>query len=84
MMTIPRYYADVNKFKPKEYWDYENYENSWGFFIYITYEIFNFLFRNQDEYEIIKKIGRGKYSEVFEGISSQSKKKVVIKILKPG
>ena len=29
-MNIPRYYADVNKNKPKEYSDYENYENNWG------------------------------------------------------
>lgn len=46
---------------------------------------------NQDDYEIIRKIGRGKYSEVFEGISVLNLKKVksinivqvVIKILKP-
>ena len=34
-------------------------------------------------YEIIKKIGRGKYSEVYEGINSQTNERVVIKILKP-
>ncbi len=27
---IPKYYADVNSNQPQEYWDYENYENSWG------------------------------------------------------
>jgi len=32
----------------------------------------------------MKKIGRGKYSDVFEGISSKKDVKVVIKILKPG
>eukprot|EP01016_Furgasonia_blochmanni_P034334 TRINITY_DN368_c0_g1_i1.p2 TRINITY_DN368_c0_g1~~TRINITY_DN368_c0_g1_i1.p2 ORF type:complete len:395 (-),score=116.13 TRINITY_DN368_c0_g1_i1:218-1402(-) len=67
-MNLPRLYADVNKSKPQEYWDYENYENPWG---------------NQDDYEVIKKIGRGKYSEVFEGINVITNKKVVIKILKP-
>lgn len=40
--------------------------------------------RNQDDYEIIKKIGRGKYSDVFEGICVKNDKKVIIKILKPG
>lgn len=38
---------------------------------------------NQDDYEVIKKIGRGKYSEVFFGISVVTQKKVVIKVLKP-
>lgn len=40
-------------------------------------------FRKQDDYEIIKKLGRGKYSEVYEGINVNTDEKVVIKILKP-
>jgi serine/threonine protein kinase len=40
--------------------------------------------RNQDDYEIIRKLGRGKYSEVYEGINVNNDEKVVIKILKPG
>lgn len=40
--------------------------------------------RKQDDYEIIKKLGRGKYSEVYEGINVNTDEKVVIKILKPG
>ena len=39
--------------------------------------------RNQDDYEVIRKIGRGKYSEVFEGINVRTNKMCVIKILKP-
>jgi len=39
---------------------------------------------NQDDYEIIKKLGRGKYSEVFEGINILNNQRVVIKVLKPG
>ena len=39
--------------------------------------------RKQEDYEIIKKIGRGKYSEVYEGINVNNDEKVVIKILKP-
>ena len=40
-------------------------------------------FRSQENYEIIKKIGRGKYSEVYEGINTQNNDRIVIKILKP-
>ena len=39
--------------------------------------------RAQDNYEIIKKIGRGKYSEVYEGINTLTNQRIVIKILKP-
>ena len=41
-------------------------------------------FSSQDNYEIIKKIGRGKYSEVYEGINTANNERIVIKILKPG
>ena len=41
------------------------------------------LYRKQEDYEIIRKIGRGKYSEVYEGINVNNDEKVVIKILKP-
>ena len=40
--------------------------------------------RSQDGYEIIKKIGRGKYAEVYEGINTANNERIVIKILKPG
>ena len=42
----------------------------------------NLLFSNQDDYQIVRKLGRGKYSEVFEGINITNNEKVVIKILK--
>jgi serine/threonine protein kinase len=41
-------------------------------------------FSSQENYEIIKKIGRGKYSEVYEGINTANNERIVIKILKPG
>ena len=31
MISLPRLYANTNKNLPQEYWDYDNYENSWGF-----------------------------------------------------
>jgi serine/threonine protein kinase len=41
-------------------------------------------YRSQENFEIIKKIGRGKYSEVYEGINTANNERIVIKILKPG
>lgn len=40
-------------------------------------------YREQDNYEIVRKLGRGKYSEVFEGVDINRDEKVVIKVLKP-
>lgn len=40
----------------------------------------------QDNYEILRKVGRGKYSEVFEGINvagASAAEKCIIKVLKP-
>ena len=37
---------------------------------------------NQDNYQLVRKLGRGKYSEVFEGINVTNNEKVVIKVLK--
>ncbi|MBA0560924.1 hypothetical protein Golob_017795, partial [Gossypium lobatum] len=63
-----RVYADVNVIRPKEYWDYELLTVQWG---------------EQDDYEVVRKVGRGKYSEVFEGVHITDNEKCVIKILKP-
>jgi casein kinase II subunit alpha len=41
------------------------------------------LISEQDDYEVVKKVGRGKYSEVFEGINVNNNEKCIIKILKP-
>lgn len=70
-MTLPsaaRVYTDVNSHKPDDYWDYENYVVDWG---------------NQDDYQLVRKLGRGKYSEVFEAINITNNEKCVVKILKP-
>ncbi|EGV65517.1 Casein kinase II subunit alpha' [Yamadazyma tenuis] len=66
--SVARVYVDANKKKPKEYWDYENYKISWG---------------TIKNYEIVNKIGRGKYSEVFEGVNVVNDEPCVIKVLKP-
>ena len=61
-------YADACVNKPQEYWDYDTLEVDWG---------------DQEHYEVVRKVGRGKYSEVFEGVNVTNDQKCVIKILKP-
>uniref|UniRef100_A0A0E0D790 Casein kinase II subunit alpha n=1 Tax=Oryza meridionalis TaxID=40149 RepID=A0A0E0D790_9ORYZ len=66
--SVARVYADANSQRPKEYWDYESLDIEWG---------------EQDGYEVLRKLGRGKYSEVFEGFRPGGDERCVIKILKP-
>ena len=61
-------YTDANSKNPREYWDYENYSVNWS---------------NQDNYQLVRKLGRGKYSEVFEAINITNNEQCVVKILKP-
>merc|ERR1712062_43727 len=63
-----RVYADVNSHRPRDYWDYESHVVEWG---------------NQDDYQLVRKLGRGKYSEVFESINITNNEKCVVKTLKP-
>ncbi|KAH0872951.1 LOW QUALITY PROTEIN: hypothetical protein HID58_070313, partial [Brassica napus] len=67
MMSKAHVYTDVNVIRPKEYWDYESVNVDWG---------------EQNDYEVVRKVGKGKYSEVFEGINMNSNEKCIIKILK--
>lgn len=41
------------------------------------------IFSHQDDYEVVRKVGRGKYSEVFEGKNVNTNERCIIKILKP-
>ena len=41
-----RVYADVNSHRPRDYWDYESHVVEWG---------------NQDDYQLVRKLGRGKH-----------------------
>lgn len=50
---------------------------------YYDYTTFQVDFGHQTEYEIIDKIGRGKYADVYQGVDSKNDKDVAIKILKP-
>ena len=68
VVSKARVYCDVNVQRPREYWDYEALTVNWG---------------EQSDYEVVRKVGRGKYSEVFEGVHAGNNSKCVIKILKP-
>lgn len=64
-----RVYTDANQLRSQDYWDYENTIIEWS--------------TNNKYYEIENKVGRGKYSEVFQGVQLSTKKSIVIKMLKP-
>jgi len=66
--SLARIYADINQKRPPEYSDYENHTVQWG---------------GQEDFEIICKVGRGKYSEVFEAMNVRDNEKCIIKVLKP-
>lgn len=68
MSRRARLYADVLSTKDPDYYKYESLSIKWN---------------SPENYEIIKKIGHGKYSEVFEGIDISNNQKIVIKVLKP-
>lgn len=40
------------------------------------------IYSKQDDYQLVRKLGRGKYSEVFEAINITNNEKCVVKILK--
>jgi serine/threonine protein kinase len=42
----------------------------------------SFINRVQDDFQVVRKLGRGKYSEVFEAINITNNEKCVVKILK--
>ncbi|KAI7870330.1 kinase-like domain-containing protein [Spinellus fusiger] len=66
--SIARVYAYANLNQPKEYYEYDGLQVVWGC---------------QENYEISRKVGRGKYSEVFEGLNVTNGRQCVIKVLKP-
>lgn len=68
MDRTPRMYADVISTKESGYSSYADLEIQWN---------------SPDPYEVIKKLGHGKYSEVFEGIDNRNDSKIVIKLLRP-
>jgi len=65
---MSRVYADVNASLGPGWYDYERLHIDWNV---------------PDRYEIIRRVGGGKYSEVFEGVDMSNEETIVIKVLKP-
>ncbi|OBZ73748.1 Casein kinase II subunit alpha [Grifola frondosa] len=65
---MARVYSDVNARLGPSWYDYESMRIDGN---------------KPDRYEIVRRIGGGKYSEVFEGIDSFNEETCVIKVLKP-
>lgn len=68
VVSVSKVYTDVLAAKPQAYWDYENINIKWNL---------------QEKYEVVAKVGRGKYLEVFSGVDLSTGQKCVIKVLKP-
>jgi len=67
LRTVARTYADAAQQQPKEYWN----------------DVCNIDWGNQDKYEVLQQLGKGKYGEVFEGLSVDSGQRCVVKIMRP-
>ncbi|CAG9317783.1 unnamed protein product [Blepharisma stoltei] len=63
----PRLYANVNKGVPGDFYNYE----------FRAFEI-----GRLDDYEIVNKLGQGKYAEVYEGVNLLTYDRVTIKFLR--
>mmetsp|Transcript_26874 Transcript_26874/g.104301 ORF Transcript_26874/g.104301 Transcript_26874/m.104301 type:complete len:219 (-) Transcript_26874:2223-2879(-) len=68
MTSVAKVYRDVNVERSPVFWDYEKIDIKWG---------------GQDQYDAVQKVGRGKYSDVFEAVNCLNRKKCIIKVLKP-
>lgn len=65
---VSRVYAEACRSQPEEYYEYDQLVLEYG---------------SVDNYWVTRKLGRGKYSEVFEGVNCCNDEQCVIKVLKP-
>ncbi|KAL3283754.1 hypothetical protein HHI36_017924 [Cryptolaemus montrouzieri] len=68
MKTVARIYANVFEGKPPSFYEYDNFTPK---------------LEDINDYTIIRRLGQGKYSIVFEGLNETKNENVIIKILKP-
>merc|ERR1711991_1084874 len=69
-MSLARVYCDAVARQPEGFTNFHDLDIEWG---------------DPEKYAIIRKIGQGKYSEVFQGkdVSGEEEQDVVLKVLKP-
>lgn len=65
--SVAREYVDAAQRQPREYWN-DQLNIEWG---------------EQDKYEVMGQLGKGKYGEVFEGINLEDNGRCVVKIMRP-
>ncbi|TFL07292.1 kinase-like domain-containing protein [Pterulicium gracile] len=65
---MSRVYANVNATLGPRWYDYDSFQIEWS---------------SPERYEIVGRVGGGKYSEVFEGLDNVNQDSCVIKVLKP-
>ncbi|KAG6820243.1 hypothetical protein H0H93_003407 [Arthromyces matolae] len=65
---MARVYAHVNASLGESWYDYDKFRIDWS---------------PPERYEIVRRVGGGKYSEVFEGIDMANHEQCIIKVLKP-
>lgn len=64
---VSRVYSDVVPQQPKDYWD-DSLSVKWG---------------SQDDYEVVRQVGKGKYGEVYEAVNLRAGSPCVVKIMRP-
>merc|ERR1712065_55673 len=69
-MSLARVYCEAVARQPEGFTNFHDLDIEWG---------------DPEKYAIIRKIGQGKYSEVFQGkdVSGEEEQDVVLKVLKP-
>ncbi|KAH7925546.1 kinase-like protein [Leucogyrophana mollusca] len=65
---MARTYSGVNAQLGRSWYDYENFRIEWS---------------SPERYEIVGRVGGGKYSEVFQGVDMVNAETCIIKVLKP-
>ncbi|KAJ7349757.1 kinase-like domain-containing protein [Mycena albidolilacea] len=65
---MSRVYADANAIRGESWYEYDKIRVEWS---------------SPDRYEIVRRLGGGRYSQVFEGVDTVNNERCVIKVLKP-
>jgi len=65
---MARVYSNVNATLGPAWYDYDVFRIDWS---------------SPERYEIVRRVGGGKYSEVFEGVDMVNNERCIIKVLKP-